>query len=73
MAERRSPGQVRDAIISVLRELGGQGSTTDIRVGVERKLGGPVAPSSVRSYLRLNTPDLFQWIGRGRYALRIRK
>ncbi|HEX5314891.1 MAG TPA: site-specific DNA-methyltransferase, partial [Gammaproteobacteria bacterium] len=31
---------------------------------------GDVAPSSVRSYLRLNTPEIFKRNGRGLYTLR---
>jgi len=31
---------------------------------------GPVAPSSIRSYLRLNTPTLFERTDRARYVLR---
>ena len=41
----------------------------EILAGVHRILGGRVAESSVRSYLRLNTPRLFVRSCRGRYIL----
>ena len=34
---------------------------------VRRRVGGEVADSSVRSYLRLNTPGMFRRLDRGRY------
>ena len=30
---------------------------------------GPVAPSSIRSYLQINTPELFMRMERGQYLL----
>ena len=66
----RRPGEVRDAIIESLRDLGGEALVGDIRAHAERKLGGVVAPSSVRSYLRLNSGDVFERAGHGRYRLR---
>ncbi len=64
---RHPPGSVRDSIVDFL-------STTDaapiheIHQAVETRLGG-VAASSVRSYLNLNVPDLFERAGRGMYRL----
>jgi hypothetical protein len=68
---RRRPGEVRDAIVAHLREAG-EASTSEIRAAVEQRLATPVPASSVRSYLRLNTPATFERTGRGRYRLRRR-
>ncbi len=69
MASKRRPGEVRDAILRVL-SLRPQGAAlNEIERGVE-ELIGESAPSSVRSYLRLNTPELFVRNARGCYALR---
>ena len=75
MPERQRPGQVRDAILAYLREQPGDASLAEVQGGVEARLGGWVAPSSVRSYLRLNAQlasdahRLFEQTGRGRYRL----
>lgn len=63
------PGQVRDAVFRVLRASGGALPVREIENGVSRLLGG-VSASSVRSYLRLNTPDVFLREERGVYRLR---
>ena len=55
---RRRPGEVRDAIVQVLEGRERPASVEEITGGVA-DLIGEVAPSSVRSYLRLNTPELF--------------
>ncbi len=68
---RRRPGEVRDAILAHLRESG-EGTTKEIRVAVEQRLASAVPASSVRSYLRLNTPATFERTGRGKYRLRRR-
>lgn len=71
MTDRRKPGEIRDAILAVLKEHGGEATLTDVRAGVNQRLGAPPVPSSsVRSYLQLNSPRLFRKVGRGRYALR---
>lgn len=69
-AERRRPGQVRDAIVAYYREHPGEATIEEIHAAVCRQLGGDVARSSVRSYLNLNTPEIFIRVGRGRYKLR---
>ena len=66
---RRSPGSIRDAIVEFLRKQGTDVDIGEIYEAVEQKLG-PVARSSVRSYLNLN-PDQFERRGRGRYRLRV--
>ena len=55
---RRRPGEVRDAIEEVLALAAGPMRVSDIHERVEARLGGTVAASSIRSYLRLNAhPD----------------
>jgi hypothetical protein len=69
--ERRPPGSVRDAIVAVLAKKE-QATTQEILKDVRKRLGNDVPASSVRSYLRLNTPDRFQRVGRGCYRLKSR-
>ena len=68
MGQRRKPGEVRDAIVAHLRKQR-EATMQEIQAGVCSLLGEPVPASSVRSYLRLNTPGTFRRIGRGRYRL----
>lgn len=63
------PGQVRDAILAALAGTSEPQKASDIQIKVERSLGRAVPPSSVRSYLALNTPQLFRRAGRGKYCL----
>lgn len=70
MTERRSPGVVRDAITAYLRSAHPEArDVRDIHAAVIAGVGSDVPASSVRSYLRLNTPRLFIRTGRGRYKL----
>ena len=65
---KRSPGAVRDAILEALKD-GPDGETVaQITEAVIGRLG-PTPASSIRSYLRLNTPEVFRRTVRGRYAL----
>lgn len=66
--KKKQPGEVRDAIIAVLTERSSGAAVNDIVVGVQQLIGR-AAPSSVRSYLRLNTPQLFHRSNRGFYSL----
>jgi len=67
---RRPPGEVRDAIIAVMRDQPGrEASTATILVKVQERLDGQVAASSVRSYLQLNN-DTFQRVAPGRYRMK---
>ncbi len=66
---RHAPGMVRDSVIEFLTTTH-QASVTEIHSAVETKLGS-VAPSSIRSYLNLNIPDIFERVGRGRYKLSV--
>ncbi|CAI4029590.1 Methyltransferase [Nitrospira tepida] len=66
---KRRPGEVRDAIISVLSSTTHGASVHQIERHVANLIGS-AARSSVRSYLRLNTPSLFVRTSRGHYGLR---
>ncbi len=67
--ERRRPGEVRDAIVGYLASIG-DATVSEIRSAVANQLGSEIPASSVRSYLNLNTPTMFERTGRGRYRLR---
>jgi len=69
MPGRRRPGQVRDAIVAYLEEKRTDASVPEIHEAVAARLGSAVPASSVRSYLRLNTGELFERTSRGRYRL----
>ncbi len=68
-AKRNPPGRVRNAIVSVLNSRGRNMPVREIEDGV-RQLIGTAPSSSVRSYLRLNTPELFVREERGHYGLK---
>lgn len=65
---RRRPGEVRDAIVRVLEGRKHGASVHEITSEVT-DLIGEVPASSVRSYLRLNTPELFARMERAQYVL----
>ncbi len=66
---KRRPGEVRDAILQVLSNRPNGASIGEIEGGVSALIGA--APSSsIRSYLRLNTPTLFARTERAQYVLR---
>jgi site-specific DNA-methyltransferase (adenine-specific) len=67
---RRRPGEVRDAILAFLRSKRADATVGEIHRAVETTLGSKIPTSSVRSYLRLNSGDLFVREKRGRYRLR---
>ena len=69
MENKRRPGEIRDAIIQVLSARTEGAAVPEIREAVETLIGA-TAPSSVRSYLRLNTPALFERTDRGHYVLK---
>jgi site-specific DNA-methyltransferase (adenine-specific) len=63
-----APGVVRDAIVDAVKTARCPLSVCDISDAVRQRLGD-VPTSSVRSYLRLNTPELFVRKTRGYYSL----
>lgn len=65
---RRRPGEVRDAIVQVL-EGRPEGAAPQVIADEVSALIGAVPPSSIRSYLRLNTPELFARSERAQYTL----
>lgn len=64
---RHAPGSVRDSIVEFLATAE-SASIHEIHEAVEARIG-EVAASSVRSYLNLNVPDIFERVGRGSYRL----
>ena len=65
---RRSPGEVRDAVRGALLTRPSGASVAEIVASVQ-VLIGDVSGSSIRSYLRLNTPRSFTRLRRGHYQL----
>lgn len=68
MDKRYLPGKVRDAIHQAFRHLSSPLSVKEIENEIIRTLG-PISSSSIRSYLRLNTPGTFTRVSRGVYML----
>lgn len=68
-SQRFEPGTIRNAIMSVLGSVAGNAlSLNEIKSRVSAILGD-VPSSSIRSYLRLNTPGVFERTKRGFYRL----
>ena len=67
MNHRAAPGSVRDSIVDYLAATE-SASLAEIRQAVAARLGD-VPASSVRSYLNINTPGLFERTRRGHYRL----
>jgi DNA modification methylase len=68
-AIKRKPGAVRDAIIETLAYRTCGATIAQITREVSERIG-PTPASSIRSYLRLNTPKLFTRVDRGHYRVR---
>lgn len=68
-SNKNPPGRVRDAIVKVLEEANTPLRIASIEAGVRRQIG-ETPTSSIRSYLRLNTPELFLRERRGVYRMR---
>ena len=68
MSHRSAPGLVRDSIVSYL-SVAESASIHEIQQAVAGRMGD-VPASSVRSYLNLNTPNVFERTACGRYRLR---
>jgi len=64
---RNAPGSVRDSIVEFLSTTS-YASIHDIQEAVEFRIGN-VSASSVRSYLNLNVPEIFERVNRGTYRL----
>ena len=67
--KKRKPGSVRDAILEALSYRPNGATVSEIAQEVSARIGETPA-SSVRSYLRLNTPRLFTKVDRGQYRVR---
>jgi hypothetical protein len=67
--KKRKPGAVRDAIVEALTYRPNGATVAEIAHEVSARIGETPA-SSVRSYLRLNTPRLFTRVDRGHYRVR---
>ena len=67
--ERYAPGRVRDAIIRVMKLSSEAMSAKQVAEKVA-KIEGHMPESSIRSYLRLNTPAMFVRERRGIYRLK---
>lgn len=67
---RKQPGQVRDAIVDIMASAGRPLSVKEIENSI-RDLIGDTPSSSIRSYLRLNTPGTFVRESRGMYGVRM--
>ena len=65
-----APGTIRDSIIGYLSTVRTSATVAEIHNAVAIHIGS-VAPSSVRSYLNLKTPEVFERTGRGCYRLRV--
>lgn len=63
-----APGRIRDSIVNYLGACGVDASLEEISTAVVDDLG-TVPSSSIRSYLNLNTPGMFQRTGIGRYSI----
>lgn len=68
-ADRFPPGRIRDAVLHVLKQVSTPLAVRDIEDRVVQLIG-PAPNSSIRSYLRLNTPALFVREERGIYGAR---
>jgi DNA modification methylase len=66
---KRKTGAVRDAILEALAYRTHGATVAQISREVSDRIG-PTRASSVRSYLRLNTPKLFVKVDRGHYRVR---
>ena len=68
-ATKRKPGSVRDAILETLAYRPRGATVGEITREVSQRIG-PTPASSIRSYLRLNTPRFFTKVDRGHYVVR---
>lgn len=64
----KAPGSIRDPIINFLSATADGAAVMEISQAVTLQVG-KVSSSSIRSYLSLNVPGVFERVGRGRYRL----
>lgn len=62
-------GSIRDALVDHLSVIREGATIAQLEAVVRANIGSSVGSSSVRSYLNLNTPGLFERVARGRYRL----
>lgn len=67
-----APGIIRDSIVDYLSQAGAEAKVSEICDAISLRIG-PIARSSVQSYLTLNTPELFERPRRGHYRLKTRR
>lgn len=71
-APRRAPvdrGVIRDILVDHLSVAREGATIAEMEAVVREKVGPQIGSSSVRSYLNLNTPSLFERVARGKYRL----
>ena len=66
---RRRPGEIRDAILNFFEANQREATPSEIRTALADHLKTDISESSVRSYLRLNTPRRFIQPSPGKYQL----
>ena len=69
---RRKFGAIRDAIVAVLREAGGELRVREIHERVEAHIGEPVSRGSAKAYMRVGCQrrlPLFEYLGDHGYRL----
>jgi len=69
VSKRQQPGRIRDAVFDALLAHSEPLSVSALIEHVRNRVGEEVPASSVRSYLRLNTPGVFERVGRGQYRI----
>lgn len=72
-APRHDPvdrGVIRDILVDHLSVAREGATIPEMEAVVRAKLGPQIGSSSVRSYLNLNTPSLFERVARGKYRLK---
>ena len=66
---RRRPGEIRDAILNFFEVHQREATPAEIRTAIADDLKAKISESSVRSYLRLNTPQQFVQPSPGKYQM----
>lgn len=66
---RRRPGEIRDAILNFFKIHQREATPAEIRIAIADHFKAKISESSVRSYLRLNTPHQFVQPSPGKYQI----